>query len=138
MNSLFTSNLRKSGAIATLLVGAILLVNATAQADEPDTLNQITITSRSVKTVGHDLATGAPIKEITKTAHVQYDPVVLTMNSGVSLLKDSVQDAAVKVCASLDPLDGEDEDCVRRAVESAQPQIKAAVARARAAEASSN
>ena len=133
MSTLSVFNFRASGLIATLAVGAILLVNATAQAEQPDPLNQITVTSRSVKTIGRDPATDAPIKEITRTAYVQYDPVVLTTNSGVALLKDSVQDAAVKICASLDPLDSDDGGCIRRTVESAKPQIDAAIASARRA-----
>ena len=85
-----------------------------------------------VKTVGRDAATGAPIQQYTVQARIQYDPVTLTTNSGVALLKESVEDAARRVCASPDPADDDDDgDCFIQAVKSAQPQIDAAIARAR-------
>jgi UrcA family protein len=86
-----------------------------------------------VKTVGHDDATNAPIQEMTKQATVKFEPVQITTNSGVALLKDSVFDAALKACDSitLTMADADDESCVREAVKSAQAQVDAAVARAR-------
>jgi UrcA family protein len=116
-------------AAAVFAVTSIGIFNTRAQAAD---LEQITISAPSVKTVDHD-ATGAPIEEVTRTARITVDPVTLTTNSGVALLKDSVQEAAQKVCDSLDPLDSDDGgECVRGAVRSAQAQIAAVVARARA------
>jgi UrcA family protein len=96
-------------------------------------LEQITISTPNVKTVGRDAATGAPIEEVTSTARITVDPVRLTTNSGVALLQDRVQDAAQKLCYSLDPLSFDNSECVRGAVQSAQAQITAAVARAKIA-----
>jgi UrcA family protein len=116
---------------AVLALGALAFMSAGAQAaDDP---NEITISAPNVKTVGRDEATGAPIEETTRTATVKFDPVTLTTNSGVALLKDSVVDAANKVCSSITlPMADEDDDtCVRDAIKSAQAQVDAAIAQAR-------
>jgi UrcA family protein len=84
-----------------------------------------------VTIVGRDSTTNSPITQTTKTARIQYDPVTLTTNSGVALLKDSVRETARKLCDSIDPLDSDDGTCMRGAVDSAQSQVNAAVARAR-------
>jgi UrcA family protein len=112
-----------------LALGALALTSAGAQADEPDQVDQVTISAPSVKTVGRDEATGAPIQDVTKTVSIKFDPVTLTTNSGVALLKDSVFESALQVCNSI----GLDDDgtCVRDAVKSAQGQVDAAIARAR-------
>jgi UrcA family protein len=116
--------------LVTFFIGAAAIISAGAHAADYD---QITVSAPKVKTVGRDTATGAPIEETTVTTKVQYDPVTLTTNSGVTLLNDSVLDAARKACNSADPLrDDGDDMCVSTAVESAKPQIDAAIARARA------
>lgn len=114
---------------ATLALGALALMSAGAQAAEPD---EITISAPNVKTVGRDGTTGAPIQEVTESASIKFDPVTLTTNSGVALLKDSVFEAALKVCNSIDlSMEDDDDTCVRDAVKSAQVQVDAAIARAR-------
>jgi len=119
--------LRKALPVALAL--GLALVSAHAYAGDYE---QITISAPRVKVVGRDPATLAPIEENVVTAHVSYDPVTLTLNSGVALLKDSVLDAARKVCAEADPTDVEDDaTCIEEAMRAAQPQIDAAVARAR-------
>jgi UrcA family protein len=62
---------------------------------------------------------------------VSYDPVTLTTNSGVALLKDSVADAARNACDKADPFTDDDGTCVRQAIYSAQAQIARAVTQAR-------
>jgi UrcA family protein len=86
-----------------------------------------------VRTIGYDSATGAPIQEVTARARVRFNPVILTTHSGVALLHDDVAEAARSACESIDPLDG-DGACVRGAIESAQPQVTAAITRARSTE----
>jgi UrcA family protein len=98
---------------------------------DPEQVEQVTVSSPVVKTVGRDSATGGPIQETQKTARIQYDPVTLTTNSGVALLQDSVFETARKVCESFDPFDPDDGTCIRNAVNSAKPQVDAAIARAR-------
>ena len=112
-----------------LALGALAFMSVGAQADEPDQVDQVTISAPSVKTVGRDEATGAPIQDVTKTVSIKFDPVTLTTNSGVALLKDSVFESALQVCNSI----GLDDDgtCVRDAVKSAQGQVDAAIARAK-------
>ena len=111
-------------------LGTFAFISAGAQAADPE---EITISKPSVKTVGYEDATGAPIQEITEKATITLDPVTLTTNSGVALLKDSVLEAASKVCNSvaLSMSDDDEDTCVRDAVKSAQAQVDAAVARAR-------
>jgi UrcA family protein len=115
---------------AAVALGALAFMSAGAQAAAPD---EITVSAPNVKTVGRDEATGAPIQDITENASIKYDPVTLTTNSGVALLKDSVLEAALKVCNSItfSMSDEDDGTCVRDAVKSAQTQVDAAVARAR-------
>jgi UrcA family protein len=121
------NSLRRSLPIA-LAIGALSIMSAGVHAAEPD---EVTISAPAVKTVGREAATLAPIEQVTVTARVAYDPVTLTTNSGVALLKDGVLEAARKACDSADPLMSDDGTCVRNAVESAKPQITAAIARAR-------
>jgi UrcA family protein len=114
-----------------LALGALAFMSAGAQA--ADNPNEITVSAPKAKTVGRDAATGAPIEETTQTASVKFDPATLTTNSGAALLKDSVLDAANKLCSSitLPMADDDDGTCVRDAVKSAQAQVDAAIARAR-------
>ncbi len=93
--------------------------------------SQITIRGATTKTVGHDFALGAPIQETTVTVGVSYDPVTLTTNSGVALLKDGVVDAARKACATADPLIQDEGTCLREALRSAKTQIARAISQAR-------
>jgi UrcA family protein len=123
------SQLPATLAVGALALGALALMSAGAQAAEPD---EITISAPNVKTVGRDGTTGAPIQEVTESASIKFDPVTLTTNSGVALLKDSVFEAALKVCNSIDlSMEDDDDTCVRDAVKSAQVQVDAAIARAR-------
>jgi UrcA family protein len=116
-----------------LVLGALAFMSAGAQADEPDRVDQVTISAPSVKTVGHDEATGAPIEEVAKQASIKFDPVTLTTNSGVALLKDSVFESALRICNSIGlPMSDDDGGaCVRDAIKSAQAQVDAAIVRAR-------
>ena len=93
--------------------------------------NEVTIRGSTTKVVGRDYATNAPIEETTVKVGVSYDPVTLTTNSGVALLKDSVAEAARKACDTADPLTDDGGTCVREAISSAQTQIARAVAQAR-------
>jgi len=114
-----------------LAAGAIALTSARAHAADVDQLDPITVSAPAAKIVDRDAATGAPIREVTARASVQVDPVALTTNYGALMLNYSVLDAARKACAEADPLEDDDGTCVRDAVESAQPQVDAAIARAR-------
>jgi UrcA family protein len=126
--SLMPANILRTGLATTLAIGALSLLSVSAQAAEPD---EITISAPAIKIVGRDFATNAPIEQSTVTARVFTDPVTLTTNSGVALLKDSVVEAARKACETAAPLDPYDQTCVFEAVKSAQPQVDAAIARAR-------
>lgn len=111
-----------------LACSALAIVSARAQAQD---LDQVVVSAPVVRTVGRDPATLAPIEESTSTARVAFDPVTLTTNSGVALLEDGVLDAARKACYAADPIVEDEGSCVRAAVRSAQPQVTAAIARAR-------
>ena len=117
-------------------VGAIALVSARAHAADPDQLDPvqldpITVSAPAAKIVDRDTATGAPIEQVTITARVQADPTALRTNYGALMLNYSVLDAARKACTAADPLADDDGTCVHDAVESAKPQVDAAIARAR-------
>ena len=113
---------------AAFAVMGLAVSSVSAYAAEP---NEVTISAPATRTVARDYATGAPIQETTVKVAVSYDPVTLTTNSGVALLKDSVADAARKACDTADPLTDDGGTCVREAISSAQAQIARAVAQAR-------
>ena len=119
--------LRRSLPIA-FAIAALAIMSARAHAQDPD---QVTVSAPQVKTIGREFATLAPIEQSTVKARVAFDPVTLTTNSGVALLRDSVFDAAIKACAAADPGIHDDGECVNTAVRSAQPQVDAAIARAK-------
>jgi UrcA family protein len=117
-------------------VGAIALVSARAHAADPDQfdpvrLDPITVSAPAVKIVDRDAATGASIEQVTTTARVEADPAALRTNYGALMLNYSVRDAALKVCTEADPVGDDNATCVRDAIESAKPQVDAAIARAR-------
>jgi UrcA family protein len=131
MNTLIAS--RRAGALRMALPIALALATAAlmssrAHAADADT---ISISAPAVKTIGRDGATGAPIEQVTVTAHVQYRRGSLTQKSGVALLEKNVRHAAYEACAQASIEDQDEEMCVRDAIASARPQIDAAVARAR-------
>ena len=125
--SIRASSLRRILPIAFAL-GALALMSASARADS---IEEVTVAAPAVKTLGYDIRTAAPIEEASVTAHVTVDSIGLTTNSGVALLKASVRDAARKACDAADPLTPDDGQCYRAAIKAAQPQIAAAIARAR-------
>ena len=114
-------------------VGAFALFGTAAQAAEPTP--EITITGTQVKTVPYDFATRRPVERVDVTASVPVELDTLTLNSGVALLMYNVRQAAERACMVGAP--GESAtadvtmDCVHRALDDAQPQIDALVARAR-------
>jgi len=117
-------------------VGAIALVSARAHAADSDQLDPvqldpITVSAPAVKIVDRDAATDALIEQVSISARVQADPAALRTNYGALMLNYSVLDAARKACTAADPLADDDGTCVRDAVESAKPQVDAAIARAR-------
>ncbi|HEY3657233.1 MAG TPA: hypothetical protein VGL34_19845 [Steroidobacteraceae bacterium] len=117
-------------------VAAIALVSARAHAADtnqldPVQLDPITVSAPAAKIVDRDTATGASIEQVTITARVQPDPAALRTNYGALMLNYSVLDAARKACIEADPLADDEGTCVRDAVESAKPQVDAAIARAR-------
>jgi UrcA family protein len=117
-------------------IGALAAFGSLAQAAEPD--QDITIVGTKVHTIQYDTTTHLPSKVVTVTASVPADLNVLTLNSGVALLKDSVREAAEKVCVMADPSDSSTSDaavdCIHEALRGAQPQIDALIVRARAEE----
>jgi hypothetical protein len=119
-----------------LAAGAIALISARAHAADSDQLDPvqldpITVSAPAAKIVDRDAATGGPIEQVTIRARVQADPVALRTNYGALMLNYSVLDAARKACTEANPLEEDDDTCVHNAVESAQPQVDAAIARAR-------
>ena len=115
-------------AVLAFAVGGLVLSWASAHAT---TLDPVTISAPAVKVVGREQLTNAPLQQTRISAHVGFKPVTLTTNSGVALLRDSVQTAAFRVCAALGP--DSFGTCVIRAEQSAQPQVDAAITRARSA-----
>jgi UrcA family protein len=122
----------RKGLMPGLTCGALAALSPAAQAEDPvASIAQVTVSAPVVKVVGlhRDLT---PREQTTVTATVAFDPITLTTNSGVALLKDRVAQAARKVCADADPEDIEDDDqCVLKAIRGSDAQIDAAVAAAK-------
>jgi UrcA family protein len=116
-------------AIAAFSAGVLGVFSGRAHAAEYE---GITISSPTVKTVGRDAATGAAVEEMTDVARIKVDPASLTTEAGVAHLNEEVQYTARELCYKLDPLSFDDGDCVRGAIKSAQDQVAAVVAHARA------
>lgn len=121
-------NLLRSGLAVAIAIGALTVLNARAHADE---LDPITLSAPIVKKLRSDVLTEMPAEDITVNAHIAVDMETLRNESGVVLLKDRVIEAAYKACDAADPLVGDDGTCVHDAVKAAQPQVAAAIARAR-------
>ena len=120
--------LRTSLSLA-LAIGALSVLGPRAQADQ---LDPITVEPPSVKIIGRDPATGAPIKRITVEAHIAADAATLKNESGVVLLNGRVLEAARKACAAADPTTPAHEGgCVHQAVKGATPRADATIAQAK-------
>jgi UrcA family protein len=115
------------------VIGALSLASVSVHAAN---LDPVTISAPMVKDAGKNTMTLAPLEKITATAVIGFNPVTLTTHSGVALLEDSVRAAARRACgaaasSSLHQTSLYEQDCVLRVVQSAQPQVDAAIARAR-------
>jgi UrcA family protein len=102
----------------------------TGASAQPAALEEVTVTAPTVKTIGRD-ATGTPIRELGATVRVQYNPIMLTTNSGRALLDDKVAEVARMLCSAGDTVSNTDDDgnCVRQAVKTAKAQLDAATIR---------
>jgi len=92
-------------------------------------LQEVTVTVPATTTIGRD-ANGAPIQQVTASARVQYDPMMLTTRSGRAQLQERVTEVARKLCRAVNdaappPATAEDA-CVEQAVHGAKVQIAAA------------
>jgi len=108
-----------------IALGSLAFAGMCAQATD---LQEITVTVPAVTTIGHD-ASGAPIQQVSASARIQYDPMMLTTNSGRALLKERVTEVARRLCREVNnavPPAGDEESCVQQAVHGAKVQIAAA------------
>jgi UrcA family protein len=129
--SIRIDTLRSRLPVVAFAVGALAIMCGRAHADDPAQVDQITISAPQEQTVDSDYTTGGRVTDTTVTARIQVDPVTLTTNSGVALLKDRVREAAREACNSADPFDQDDGACISDAIDSAQKQVDALIARAR-------
>ena len=115
--------------LPTAFAVAALAVIGCARADTATYSGDITVSLPAVETVGSDSLTGAPLEKSTVTARVAFDPPTLTTESGAAHLRARVLEAASEACRAA--LTEDDERCVREAIQTAQPQIDAAIARSK-------
>jgi len=92
-------------------------------------LAEVTVSAPTIKTVGRD-ATGTPIRQLSGTVRVQYNPIMLTTNSGRALLDDEVAQVARTLCSANGAFPNADDqwNCVDRAIKVAKMQLDAASA----------
>jgi len=129
-------NARASLPIACAM-GVFAFSSSYAQTAEPAPgpgESAVTITGTRVKTLPYDFIVRRQEKAVTVTGTVPANLDVLTLNSGVALLEDSVRDAARKICLqaadAVNPVSDDTLECVNQAVHEAQPQINALIQRA--------
>jgi UrcA family protein len=125
-------NLARIGVCAVLTIGALTAFAGRAHAQD---LDPITLSPPVVKTIGRDQSTDGPIEVVTVKARIDADKETLRNDSGVVLLNDRVVEAARKACQLADPFASPEGPCMREAMQSAAPQVKAAIADARASSA---
>lgn len=115
-----------------ILAGALALGCLAAQAAD---MQEVTVTVPATQTVGRD-ASGAPIEQVSASARVQYDPMMLASRSGRALLQQKVTDVARRLCREVNhaasPPAGDESSCVQQAVRRAKVQIAAAAVAQRA------
>jgi hypothetical protein len=114
-------------------VAALAVLSAGAQAAD---LDPITVSPPVIKSVGRDMFSEIPIDDVTVDARIAVDTETLRNDSGVVLLRDRVLEAAEKACAAADRSVEDDSTCVHDAVKAAEPQVTAAIAKARDSSAS--
>jgi len=112
----------------SLIITVGALTFAAAQAAN---MEEVTVTVPGSKTIGRS-TNGAPIEEVSVSEKIDYNPVMLTTNSGRALLEDKVTQEAKRMCKELEtpgsvPTEPE-QACVKRAVANAKEQIAAAAA----------
>lgn len=122
-----TSSLSRIACSLAIALGAVAL-----QAHAAD-LDPITVYAPKQTSVGRNLLLLTPAKVVTTQARIAIDTETLRNESGVVVLNDRINDAALKVCAGSDAATPIDRACVSNAVKGAQPQVEAAIARARSA-----
>lgn len=120
----------RAGVLLAFAIGAITFLGS-AQATEAT--QEITITGTRVQKT-YDFSVRRPVENVSVSAVVPADLNVLTLNSGVALLKYNVRQAAIKACMMADPLASATSDstmdCVNDAVNDARPQVNALIAEA--------
>ena len=111
------------------LACAALALSGCARATAAAASGAVTVSVPTVKTVGSDSLTGAPIEKSTVTVRVGFDPRTLTTEAGVARLREHVLEAASKACRVA--LTDDYERCVLTTVEAVEPQVDKAIARSK-------
>jgi UrcA family protein len=116
----------RPGFAMMMALAALSLVSTALQAQN---LQEVTVSVPVPKTIGRD-TTGTPIQQVSAMARVQFNPVMLTTNSGRALLDNKVAEVARRLCTAGGRVNDTDADgsCVQQAVNRAKVQIAAAAA----------
>jgi UrcA family protein len=126
MRHLIKSIHRARPGVLAVAAGALALTSIGVQAQQ---LQEVTVTVPAARTIGHD-ANGAPIQQVTASARVQYDPMMLTSRSGRALLQQKVTDVARRLCREVNslapPAAADETACVQQALHGVRVQIAAA------------
>jgi UrcA family protein len=112
-------------------LAASTLSTAAAGANPLATEHVIVDASRpTTKVIAHS-ESGTSIKQMQLSGRVSYSDLELSIPSNAKVLKTRVHDAAHEICQRLDVMYPVTtvEDCTRRAVDDAKPQVNAAIAK---------
>ena len=108
------------------LVIALGVLSCAAVSAQAQNLQEVTVKAPNVKTIGRD-DKGTAIRQLSASATVQYNPIMLTTSSGRALLNDKIAQVARNLCSGGGQFNNTDDDlnCVRKAIEDAKSQLDA-------------
>lgn len=126
-----SNNSSRAGVRLAVAAAGLAVIGGALAAEQTSAMEEITIQAeRATTTVVGRTSSGAPIELAQLRYRVGYGDLDLNTHSGAMALDKRVSDAAEAACKDLDkmyPLEKPDPGCVKKAVESASAQVRAAV-----------
>jgi len=129
---MFSNNkLSRTGVRVAVAAAGLAVMGGVLAAEQSAPVQEIMVQAgRAKSTIVGRSTIGAPIVQTELSYRVSYGDLDLSTHSGATALDKRVHDAAGAACKDLDklfPLDESDPSCVRKAVDSASVQVRAAV-----------
>jgi UrcA family protein len=126
-----SNNSSRAGVRLAMAAAGLAVVGGAFAAEQMSAVEEITISAeRPTTTIVGRTSSGAPIELAQLRYRVSYGDLDLNTHAGATELDKRVSDAAAAACKELDklyPLEKPDPTCVKKAVDSASAQVRAAV-----------